>query len=714
MAKALSALPQTRRALLEGRLSWSKVRLVASVASAQTERRWIRVAEGLTVRALSERIAAWRQEKQDGNDTGSCAGPSEKAREKSSGAATGACWPASRKQNGCKTQSEEGQNHNEEGPNENGPAGRREGCRTGTGEEEGPAKDTGTHAESATSEDVLEERLDGRPKVRFSLRCPHHVESAWRLAKELAERLAGSSLATWQAAEAIAAEALSGAPVFKGPSGPRRPARRPSPLIFPLGRPSGGNPAEPSCGSRRLSSGAFASPAGPRWHSLSRPASCGSDPLEPTFYSSDPLWRGRLRLAFPWLTWNSEEAALPDPLWRLVEDLDEGETANNKVDPFELDRRMRLVLRAMARLDFQLGRLLGLMRARRAYRWLGFSSLAHYATERLGFSPRKASLLASVERRSWQSSPQLTEALRTGRISLLKALALLPVIDEKTADAWLARAESVTLRRLCDETRWALDEQALGGHPYAVPPPPADWPVAKLTQSLCQSLRRCREQGVDRAVGGGLARGSAQRHVEEYGRGENRLECGRGEGRPQHCRGESHIQGGQSKDSEPANVCGPSAGLCDFLLTGRIAFVAPDEVAELLVEAIDAFRREGEPAWKGLWRALAHVIDEWLGQAPAHRDPIFERDGWRCMAPGCSARRNLHDHHVQPRSRGGTNEQTNRIALCAWHHLRGVHSGVVAVRGQAPSGLRWELGLRREGPPLMILEGETYVGGQRL
>ena len=43
--------------------------------------------------------------------------------------------------------------------------------------------------------------------------------------------------------------------------------------------------------------------------------------------------------------------------------------------------------------------------------------------------------------------------------------------------------------------------------------------------------------------------------------------------------------------------------------------------------------------------------------------------------PACSARRNLHDHHLLFRSRGGGNARDNRITVCAWHHLRGIHQG---------------------------------------
>ncbi|RMF20604.1 MAG: HNH endonuclease [Deltaproteobacteria bacterium] len=88
---------------------------------------------------------------------------------------------------------------------------------------------------------------------------------------------------------------------------------------------------------------------------------------------------------------------------------------------------------------------------------------------------------------------------------------------------------------------------------------------------------------------------------------------------------------------------------------------------------------------------------------------MFERDGWRCAVPGCSARGNLQDHHLRYRSQGGDNSLDNRIALCVWHHQHGIHDGVVSARGQAPDDIYWKLGVRADGGALLELRGETYV-----
>jgi hypothetical protein len=98
---------------------------------------------------------------------------------------------------------------------------------------------------------------------------------------------------------------------------------------------------------------------------------------------------------------------------------------------------------------------------------------------------------------------------------------------------------------------------------------------------------------------------------------------------------------------------------------------------------------------------LDHVLSQWgaLDETIAARHRVFARDGWRCAVPGCTSMQNLHDHHIRFRSAGGTDALENRVTLCAFHHLRGVHAGLVRCQGPAPDGLRWEMGIRSGAAP---------------
>lgn len=407
---------------------------------------------------------------------------------------------------------------------------------------------------------------DGEPRAHFRVRCPRRVARRWREVVGLARRMAGTELSQGQAAEAIAAEAWSAVPAWNGADA----------WLYDCQRPEGQAP----------------------------------DPEEtPAAFAPD-------------LDWAAVEEAIPEDVTRLAVDAED-------LEAFALDERLRHVVQAMQRLSWQTGRLLRLFLDRRLYALMGFPSAARYLRERLGVSERKARALVALERKTWEA-PVFGDAYRAGDLSWVRALALLPVLTESTAPAWIARAQSVTVRRLGDEVEWAL-----AGRESRLPPPP-------------------------------------DTNIEE------RQMCALPD---------------------------------DEVLDAEVAFTAPASVVALLRTLSVAFGARAVPLWQGFERLLAHVQDEWARQ-PRHRDPVFARGGWRCAVPACSARRSLHDHHLVFRSRGGDNSRPNRITVCAWHHLHGIHSGRIRAWGAAPHGVHWELGVRAGRPPLLRLEGERYVTGE--
>jgi hypothetical protein len=117
--------------------------------------------------------------------------------------------------------------------------------------------------------------------------------------------------------------------------------------------------------------------------------------------------------------------------------------------------------------------------------------------------------------------------------------------------------------------------------------------------------------------------------------------------------------------------------------TGRLASEA--EAFEVMIDHANA-------TWD--------VDERWFKRQLRAKWAVFERDDWRCTVPGCSARRNLHAHHIVFRSAGGSDAIENQTTLCAFHHQRGVHGGTVRITGHAPDGLAFELGTRTGRPPL--------------
>jgi hypothetical protein len=125
----------------------------------------------------------------------------------------------------------------------------------------------------------------------------------------------------------------------------------------------------------------------------------------------------------------------------------------------------------------------------------------------------------------------------------------------------------------------------------------------------------------------------------------------------------------------------------DEVLPRRVAFWAPPEVAALF---------EALVAHLGLEAMLDHAIATWLEAGAQFEDYAdFERDGYRCTVPGCTARRNLQSHHIWFRSACGPDVAWNRTTLCAYHHHRGVHARSLGLRGRAPDALVYTLGVGR-------------------
>ena len=105
------------------------------------------------------------------------------------------------------------------------------------------------------------------------------------------------------------------------------------------------------------------------------------------------------------------------------------------------------------------------------------------------------------------------------------------------------------------------------------------------------------------------------------------------------------------------------------------------------------------PDWICLLALLEEFAEEWDNTRSMHRRPtdtITSRDGWRCTAPGCTARQ-VEVHHVVYQSQGGSDDPSNLTSLCPFHPRMGEHGGLAKVIGTAPLGLRWRLGRAGQG-----------------
>ena len=138
---------------------------------------------------------------------------------------------------------------------------------------------------------------------------------------------------------------------------------------------------------------------------------------------------------------------------------------------------------------------------------------------------------------------------------------------------------------------------------------------------------------------------------------------------------------------------------------GAVRLWLPPSVALVVSAAFRAARREA-----GRWisprdcllRIADHFIEVWkprlAGRETLSRR-IRRRDKDQCQVPGCS-RPGAHTHHVEFRSQGGSDDPSNLVAVCAVHHLRALHEGLLRVTGKAPDDLRW-----------VLADGQIFRGG---
>ena len=244
--------------------------------------------------------------------------------------------------------------------------------------------------------------------------------------------------------------------------------------------------------------------------------------------------------------------------------------------------------------------------------------------------------------------------------------------------AWVAHAEQVSVRRLGDEVARAL---ALG----RLEPPPLDPPSGSWDDGGDAD-------GDEAAADGGTAADPLAR--------------------------------GDSPGTGAAGSGDPQTGAYPTAFPGTLSFffTAPREVACLFRGALATVQRRIEQRShrtasesEALEAMLEHAFETWgLANAELKREHrVFERDGWRCTFPGCTSYGNLQDHHLEYRSHGGSNELSNRTALCVWHHQRGEHAKILRCRGRAPGKLRFDLGLRLGRRPLArYRSGDVRMLGQ--
>lgn len=511
----------------------------------------------------------------------------------------------------------------------------------------------------------------------ISFDAPHAVVVAWEDAMEMARRVLGRQAPRYECVEALLSEA--GVP-------PGQPGELPpgDPESVPPGREAAA-PTPPD------------QPAGPG------PDAPGSPPTPDapgSLPSPSVIARARLTL---------------DLVARELDQLDDLIESAPCADAHARVARLTALHQLGRPLRVLTARLLRDLRDSGAMDHLGYGRLQDFVERHLRLSARTARALVA-ESLLFEDRPELEAAYATGRIGASQAIA----IERNTSISRMAdqirRAEQLTCRQFTREMRFL--ERLASFAPALRARRPGPLPMPGLEDDLRVEIRQLGWTDEDIATGL-LARGCAP---EEAG------------GTAAAPRGAFQSPAPPTTHPIPAaDICTPDPAedpilmhrletLVDLLALAadhpsnmkQIRFWAPLDIAAHWRAGIRHLRREAGnlPVWALVTILLMRSVRVWEQVDPGARPQghrILERDGWRCQAPGCTARRALEIHHIRFRSCGGSNEAGNRITLCHAHHQHGVHAGVVRLQGRAPDNLQWEIGCRSGQPPLWTLRGERKI-----
>jgi len=338
-----------------------------------------------------------------------------------------------------------------------------------------------------------------------------------------------------------------------------------------------------------------------------------------------------------------------------------------------IEGAIRELLRLEDEIETRIGELLVELDEHRAWHDLACEGLAAYAEKCLGLSRTTAWRRTSIVRQL-RGLEVIRRAYLEGSIGIEAAHAIQRGLgghaDVAAQRGWLARARSSTLKRLHDESMVAFRERLLTGS-WVLPPSDEVWH---------ESRRRVPGRGLAEVIGAG-------------------------------CRVLDTIAMGICRPDVFLHVRLPPEQLRDLeaaIEERRLALAQHAEHLEAMpvqmaarirpsLRIAGALRRRyaGVPSWVGFLAMLEEYACTWDTSPRRAGDATYERAGYRCEAPGCTSRRNLEAHHVRYRSRRGKSELENLACLCRMHHQMGEHGGRARVRGRAPLGMVWRLGVPR-------------------
>lgn len=302
------------------------------------------------------------------------------------------------------------------------------------------------------------------------------------------------------------------------------------------------------------------------------------------------------------------------------------------------------------------------MDARRLHQSSGHSSTAHYAEAHLGLEQRRARELIAVGRKLLELT-EIDAAFCAGELGWSKLLALVRVAVPEHEQAWLERAQGLTVRQLQLEVRLARPGAAprrpgeTKGLPNIVFPINAQVPPLTHQKLQLALAKLSAERGQPASYADLLdVMSELFLNLEEDGRVPGRTRV--------------------------------SASLYRVVL--HASDVAADSAAAPLVADTD-YGPLPIPN-RALIECDAEAVnaDGTLPRdrktPPGLRQRVIARDGGRCRC--CASRDRLMVHHIRYLSAGGRTRASNLITLCTGCHSL-VHADLLVLQGNDAAGVRF-------------------------
>lgn len=313
-----------------------------------------------------------------------------------------------------------------------------------------------------------------------------------------------------------------------------------------------------------------------------------------------------------------------------------------------LHAELKRIAHGRATLDSQEAH--ALCRADRLELWreYGYTTLLAYMEAELGYGPHAANERLRVAR-ALQQLPQLRARFDAGDLHYSVVRELTRVVIPETEEPWLAATAGMNVRQ--------VEEAVSGRRPGDRPDTPRQprlelcKVVFELTPAQIALFRQVRVE-LEAEHDDHLTDGEA---LETLCR-RALAPCDSSKAPAQvaymlcpKCRAATQDGGGMVADVTATDI---DRVMCDCEVLGDVESATPPRIIKTV--------------------------------SPRLRRQVLARDHNRCVVPGCRNVRNIEVHHIQFKSRGGSNTMSNLITMCTGHHTM-LHERRIVMMGKPPT-----------------------------